>query len=56
MPKASQNILEAAQAKRNTKDAMDRPGGKKDSIVGAVTGDRSQETQAKLWLVAHHPN
>jgi uncharacterized protein YjbJ (UPF0337 family) len=35
----------AAQAKGYAEGTMDRVGGKKDSIVGAVTGDRSQEAQ-----------
>ncbi|KAF8069181.1 mismatched base pair and cruciform DNA recognition protein [Lyophyllum atratum] len=38
----------AAQAKGYTEGTMDRAGGKKDSVVGAVTGDRSQETQGNM--------
>lgn len=33
----------AAQAKGYAEGTMDRLGGRKDAIVGAVTGDRQQE-------------
>lgn len=33
----------AAQAKGYAEGAVDRLGGKKDAVVGAVTGDRQQE-------------
>jgi uncharacterized protein YjbJ (UPF0337 family) len=33
----------AAQAKGYTEGTFDRLGGKKDTVVGAVTGDREQE-------------
>ncbi|KAG6830468.1 hypothetical protein H0H87_008041 [Tephrocybe sp. NHM501043] len=38
----------SAQAKGYAEGTAERIGGKKDSIVGAVIGDRSQETQATI--------
>ena len=38
----------AAQAKAWAEGVSDRVEGKKDAIVGAVTGDRSQETKGEL--------
>jgi uncharacterized protein YjbJ (UPF0337 family) len=51
----------AAQAKGYAEGTVDRAAGKKDSVVGAVTGDRSQEAQGlflthryrQLWLTIH---
>lgn len=37
----------AAQAQGYAEGTMDRIGGKKDSIIGAVTGDNTQETTGR---------
>ena len=38
----------AAQVKGYAEGTVDRVAGTKDSVVGAITGDRSQETAGKL--------
>ena len=38
---------QAAQAEGYVQGTMDRLGGRKDAIVGAVTGDRQQEATGK---------
>lgn len=40
---AGETEYKAAQAKGYTEGTVDRLGGKKDTVVGAVVGDREQE-------------
>lgn len=40
----------AGQAQGYAEGTMDRLGGKKDAVVGAVTGDRTQEASGKFQL------
>ena len=44
---AGEGEYKAAQAKGYAEGAMDRIGGKKDSIVGAVTGDKAQQADGQ---------
>ena len=43
----SETEYKAAQAKGYVEGTMDRIGGKKDAVVGAVIGDRQQEASGK---------
>ncbi|KAG5641540.1 hypothetical protein DXG03_004799 [Asterophora parasitica] len=45
---AGETEYKGAQTKGYAEGAMDRVGGKKDSIVGAVTGDTTQQTQGNV--------
>ena len=46
----------AAQAQGYAEGTMDRLGGKKDAVVGAVTGDRQQEATGEFDPIHNHIN
>ncbi|KAF5356914.1 hypothetical protein D9756_006402 [Leucocoprinus leucothites] len=45
---AGEAEINAAQAKGYAEGTVDRMAGKKDSVLGAVTGDRTQETTGNV--------
>lgn len=47
---AGQREVEAAKAKNVAEGVTDRAAGKKDSVVGGLTGDRSQQVAGELPL------
>ena len=47
---AGEREITAAKAKNWGEGAADRVVGKKDAVLGSVTGDRSQEIAGKLFL------
>ncbi len=48
---AGEAEYKAAQAKGYAEGTVDRLSGKKDTVVGAVTGDRQQETSGQSLIL-----